>query len=556
MFYLLYKVYSNFSGTERLIFIIALIAFTLSGAFAGTDAYYAATRETPTAGGTYTEGILGQPTFINPLIANGNEADFSAIELIFSDFQDLMDGYAVSPDKKIWTVTLKKNLTWDDGKKLTADDVVFTVETIQDPNAHSPLAATWASIIAEKINDDEVRFTLKSPYAFFFDTIATLKITPQHLWGAIPTANLRLSKYNLEPIGNGPYKWSALTAEKDGFIRAITLVPNPQYHGAAPFIQTFTLKFYRNEESVTNDFNVKKIDGLGGLNPELARELTIGHRLLTLFLPRYYALFFNPSAHPALQEKKVRQALVLGIDRAAIIRTVFKNYATNAMGPIPPSIEGYDPDVYRADAPLPRVRANQLLEENGWLANPEDGIRYKTVNNNKTRLEFNLVIPDIPFLNATAQSIKNDFAAIGVKANLVSMAIDDAHKDALKTRNYDMILFGNILKNNPDVFAFWHSSQKFYPGLNLALYGSAATDKILESLRQETDAAERSARVRELEKTIADDAPAAFLFNPAYLYAIPENLRGLTNTSPTSPAKRFTHVNEWHIKTKRVFTKE
>lgn len=555
MLYLLYKTYSNFSGKERLIFIGALIAFILSGAFAGTDAYYAATREIPAAGGTYAEGMLGQPTFINPLIANGNEADLSAIELIFSDLADLMNGYAVSADKKTWTVTLKKNLAWDDGKKLTADDVLFTIETIQDPNAHSPLAATWNSVIAEKINDDEIRFTLKSPYAFFLDTIAALKITPQHLWGAIPTANLRLSQYNLEPIGNGPYMFSALTAEKDGFISALTLVPNPHYQGTMPFIRTFTLKFYRNEQTMTNDFNVKKIDGLSGLNPELARQLTIGHRLLTLFLPRYYALFFNPSAHPALQEKNVRQALALGIDRPAIIRTVFNGYAAHATGPIPPSIERYDARAYQTDASVPRERAIILLEKGGWFANPEDGIRYKTINN-KTKLEFNLIVPDIPFLNATANLIKNDFAAIGVKANLVSMAVDDAHKDALKTRNYDMILFGNILKNNPDVFAFWHSSQKFYPGLNLALYDSAAADKMLESLREETDEAARSARIRELELIIKGDAPAAFLFNPAYLYAIPENLRGFTSDPIAVPAKRFTRVNEWHMKTKRVFAKE
>lgn len=555
MFYLLYKIYYNFSGKERLVFAGALMTFVLSGAFAGTNAYYAATDEIPAAGGTYAEGMLGQPTFINPLIANGNEADFSIIKLVFTDLRDLMDSYAVSPDKKTWTITLKKNLLWDNGKKLTADDVVFSVETIQDPNAHSPLAVTWNSVIAEKINDDEVRFTLKAPYAFFLDTISALSMVPQNLWGIIPAANLRLSKYNLEPVGNGPYMFNAFTAEKDGFISAITLVPNPHYHGAAPFIQTFIIRFYRNEKALINDFNSKKINGLGGLNPELASSLTIGHRLITLFLPRYYALFFNPSAHPALQEKKVRQTLALVIDRAAIIRAVFKGYAALAAGPIPPVIDGYEPAAREPNASNPRERANQLLDEAGWLISPDDGIRRKTINKKVVALEFNLITPDIPFLDAAAESVKNDFGAIGIKINLVLMAIDNVNKNALKTRNYHMILFGNILKNNPDVFAFWHSSQKFYPGLNLALYENKTADNALETLRQETDAALRNKSIRELEQAIADDAPAAFLFNPAYLYAVPENLRGFTADPIASPAERFNKINEWHLKTKRVFAK-
>ncbi len=556
MFYLLYKTFSNTSAREQLFFIGAFIIFFLSGAFVIINAYYAATREIPAFGGTYTEGIVGQPVFINPLIANGNEADYSAIALLFSNFGDLIKTYTASPDKKIWTVTLKKDLRWDDGKNLTADDIVFTVETIQDQNTHTLLAAAWQGVIIEKINDDEVRFTLKAPYGFFLDTLQQLIIAPQHIFGAIPPANLRLSKYNLEPVGNGPYMFSALTSEKDGFITAMKFVPNPRYHDTQPFIQQFTVRFYRNEQSIINDFNSKKIDGLGGIDPAIARELVINHRLATMSVPRYYAIFFNAQAHPALKEKTVRQALALMINRTALVDTVFNGYAAIVQGPIPPTIMGYDSAAYPAPqtAAVAQEQARRLLDDNGWLIDPADGVRYKITAKNKVKLQFDIITPDIPFITKTMDNIKKEFAALGVKANLVIMGVDEINKNALKTRNYQMIIFGNILKNNPDVFSFWHSSQKFYPGLNLALYDNKTLDALLETIRQETHDDTRRAMISRVQKILYDDAPAAFLFNPTYLYAIPAHLQGFTATSIATPAERFTHVNKWHLKTKRVFT--
>ena len=553
MFYLLYKIYSSFSRGERAAFISALVACALSGAFVGANAYYGATREEGVAGGAYTEGIVGQPSFINPLIANGNDADYAVIELVFANLKDLVRSHTVSVDRKTWGITLKQGLAWSDGKKLTADDVVFTIETIQDPNARSPLAITWAGIIVEKINDDEVRFTLKTPYAFFEDNLNALKIMPAHLWGAIPAANLRLSEYNLEPVGSGPYAFKDIATEKDGFVSRVTLVPNKHYYGAEPFLQKFIINFYRNEQTAIHDFNVRNIDGLAGIDAESARELTIGHRLIAFSLPRYYALFFNPDAHQALKEKKVRQALGAAIDRTALIENLFKGAAAVVPGPIPPVVPGFDPSVYPApkEHSANEEEARALLEETGWLLDPHDNLRHKTLGKERIALQFNLVVPDIPFLVTAADMIKKDFADIGAGARLNIMAVDDASKEAVKPRNYDMIIFGNALKNNPDVFAFWHSSQKFYPGLNLALYTNKKADAILEGLREESDADARRAKIHDLEQLIFDDAPAAFLFNPAYLYAIPENLHGFAAPTIAAPAERFAGAGGWYLKTKR-----
>lgn len=530
----------------------SLIMFVAGGFFA-INSYYTATHEVPTKGGSYTEGLLGQPVFINPLIAYNNDVDYTLLKLLFSTLGDISESSAVSTDKKTWTVTLQKNLVWDDGKNLTADDVVFTVETIQDQNAYAPNAPAWNNIIAEKINNDEVRFTLKTPYAFFEDSFKELTIAPKHIFSGIPAANLRRSRYNVEPVGSGPYMLQSMTTEKDGFITRLTLTANPRYHKKPPLIPTFIVQLYRTEQALINDFNVKKIDGLGGLNPERAKELSIGHRLRVFRMPRYYAIFINQNAHPALKEKAVRQALERAVDRAALITDVFQGYAETIQEPLIPTKQGYDTATYppRKEINIPDIKNE--LDAHGWLVNPADGIRYKTINKKPVKLRFDIVTPDIPFLTHTMDIIKEAWAAIGVEAKLIVMSPEEINANAIKTRDYQMLIFGNSLKLNPDVFSFWHSSQKFYPGLNLALYDNATANALLESLREESNEAVRKEKVNALKRLIAEDAPALFLYNPSYLYATTENLHGITQSVINAPAERLSKINEWYIKTKRVF---
>ncbi len=516
------------------------------------NGYYAATKEVPAEGGTFIEGIVGQPTFINPLISSGSDADASAIELLFPNMNDLMESSAISADRKTISITLKKNLFWDDGKPLTADDVVFTVETMQDLLVRSPQAGAWQGVIAEKTNDNEVRFTMREPYAFFNDIIRKLKIAPRHLFGTIPTANLKLSKYNLEPVGAGPWMFKEMVTERNGFITMLTLTANPRYNGPQPLITNFSLHFYPNKETAMNAFNTREIDGWGGIEAMDVSALTGLHRLISISLPRYYAIFFNPNTHPALKEKNVRAALADAIDRRKIARNAFNDYAAAAEGPLTPHIIGYDATVYQSSN-NGTAHAKQLLEGAGWLINPEDGIRYKTVGKDRLKLEFTAIVPDLPFLTRTMEIVKQEWAAIGVKVILTPLNAEDMQKGPLKTRNYEMAVFGNILKGNPDVFAFWHSSQKFYPGLNIAMYGNATIDAILEKTQKREQPDKKD--LKKLQEIIKSDAPAAFLINPNYLYAVPVNLRGHNAENAVTPSDRLTNARAWYLRTKRQFKK-
>ncbi len=550
MLYLLSKAASAFTRRESFVFRTAFALTALSGFFVLVNAYYGATEEVPARGGSFAEGVVGQPTSINPLLSSGSDADMAATELLFPKLGALAGSYAVSADRKTVSVTLKKNLQWDDGKPLTADDVVFTVEAMQDLLVRSPQAGAWQGAIAEKTNDDEVRFTLREPSAFFGDAVRKLKIAPQHVFGAIPAANLRLSAYNLEPIGAGPWKFSAMKTERSGFITEISLVPNARYAGPQPFITDFSLRFYPDAESAAAAFNKKEIDGLGGIDAETAASLPVEHRLASVSLPRYYAAFFNQNTNAALKDKAVRQALAAAVDRKKITHDVFGDYAAAALGPIPPQTEGYDAATFQA--PEDGIEsAKRLLEGAGWLVNPEDGVRYKTAGKERTKLEFAVLIPDLPFLVRTMDAVKADWAAIGAKADVTAMAVEDMQKGPVKTRNYEIAVFGNVLKGNPDISAFWRSSEKFYPGLNLSMYDNKAVDAILAGMQkaEKPDPAE----LKKLQAIIHDDAPAAFLVNPNYLYAIPVNLRGFDPEDLVAPSDRLKDAGLWYVRTKRQF---
>ena len=163
-----------------------------------------------------------------------------------------------------------------------------------------------------------------------------------------------------------------------------------------------------------------------------------------------------------------------------------------------------------------------------------------------------MIVPQIQFLTDAAETIKADWEKIGVKLDLVKLNPNDISEDVIKNRNYQMLLFGNILKNNPDIFSFWHSSEKFYPGLNLSLFQNKKADEAIEVIRKEMDIEKRIAKVGDLQGIIKDETPAIFLFSPYYLYVSIKDLNGLDGRSLVTPSDRFKNVNEWFLETSRV----
>jgi len=597
---ILIRLFRNFSRTERLIFITASSIFVTSATFVIINFLCQNTHLVPVSGGEYVEGVIGQPSFINPVLAN-SDPDRDLTELIFSRLLDLAENYKMSDDGRVWNIRLKENLFWDDGEPITSDDIVFTIKTIQNPDSHSPLFSLWQGVDVERISEREIKLTLPETYGFFENSLKELKIIPQHIFGSIPVANFRLSDYNLEPVGNGPFKFLSFYKEHSGFVSEYQLTRNESYFGQKPYLKKITFKFYQNEEELIKNFNSGTIDGFGGINPKNLSKISINHQIFELRMPRYYAIFFNPYKQDIFKDKNVRLALNYATDRKKIIEKVFNGKAVPVEGPLVLGMKGYASEIYpQEDFSL--EKAEQVLETSGWQLNNEalretsgqvlsadsgqvlsagsgqahsadsgQGIREKNINTNPKqsqkkelrRLEFNLVVPEIPFLVETAQILSEDWSKIGVKLNLVVRPSQEITDEIIKSRDYEMILFGNIFGSidSPDLFSFWHSSERFYPGLNLALYENQTADSLIQSIRKTLNDTKRQADLTTLQSLIIQDQPAIFLYSPFYFYVTknwlkgfsPEQGRKIDEKFISSVSDRFKDIDKWYVKTARVF---
>lgn len=507
------KILNSFTRRERQAFIGAVFIFLIATIFWLALFLGDKINFLPKRGGQFREGEIGQPTFINPLIS-ANEIDRDISSLIYSDLLSLSSDYQIEKETN-YLVKLKQNLVWDDGQPLTSDDVIFTVKTIQDSDAHSPLAQTWQGVVVERISELQIRFILRNSYVFFPDNLKNLPIIPQHIFGKIPAANLKLSTYNLEPVGSGPYKFERFNKEKDGFINQYQLVINENYAGKKPYIEKFIFNFYENANDLIKAFNQRKIDGFGGLDSEQLKKISLSRDLKGIIMSNYYSIFFNQNINSNLKDRDIRLALIQAIDKKQIIQKVFEGEA---------------------------MEIGQALEKN-----------LSTCDRCLERTEFNLVVPQINFLIKTAEIIRDNWADLGVKLNLIVLNPNDIVNQIIRSRDYEMLLFGLNHQNPEDLFSFWHSSQKFYPGLNLAIYGNPTADKLMEDIRQTVDPQERQVKLKTLQNIINQDLPAIFLYSPKYFYVSVKNLGGFNEKFLNTPSDRFQNVENWYVKTSWLF---
>lgn len=257
-----------FSDRERLIFAAAGAVAVIAFGLLGWRLIVRFTVPRPAVGGVLREGVLQEPRFINPLYAS-NDTDRDLTNLVFAKLisydetgapvMDLAENVEVSDDSKTYTVFLRPGVLWHDGEALTADDVIFTIKTIQDPEYQSPLRQNWQGVAVEKLSDEAVRFTLRQPYAPFLENLA-VGIIPAHLWRKIPRESAVLSDLNTKPVGAGPYRFSKLTRQADGTITSVVLTRNKHYHREGPYLKEIQFSFYPDEGELLAAYRRGDID--------------------------------------------------------------------------------------------------------------------------------------------------------------------------------------------------------------------------------------------------------------------------------------------------------
>ncbi|MDI6734372.1 MAG: ABC transporter substrate-binding protein [Patescibacteria group bacterium] len=547
------KIIASLSKKERLLIIVLIIVFALSlVSFIAININEQSTFM-PVQGGHFIEGFIGQPIAINPIISN-NQIDLDISALIYSRLFDLLAQNEITDDGRSHIFKLKNDLVWDNGEPLTSDDVIFTIKTIQDPTSHSPLAKNWEGVVLERLSELQIKMTLAAPYTFLMEGVKRLPILPKHIFGNIPPANLRLSAFNLEPIGSGPYRFKKFSKRRDGFITNYHLVVNEKYFGEKPYINDFYFNFYENINDLTNAFRLRQVNGFGSLLPpkEEIKQIT-QVKLEKITMPKYYALFFNSLSNRYLKSENLRLALTSAINRNEIIKEFLNGDALIINSPFLEYFKKPWADI--VNGPETEKEISEWQEKIKY--NPEKAKEYFEnwqKQNKKAELTLNVFVPKIDFLEKIANSIAQSWQTIGIeKITINVIETENILDDVIKTRNYDILLFGNVLENPEDFFPFWHSSQRFYPGLNLSLYQNQKADKIIENIRQkELTEYERYIELKKLENLILEENPAVFLFSMPYFYIHTDRLEGFTSDLLITPADRFRNINKWNVARVRV----
>jgi ABC-type transport system substrate-binding protein len=350
--------------------------------------YLENTKIVPIKGGTHIEGVIGLPRFINPIYGPISDIDRDLTKLTFSGLMRydennqlvpaLAKNYNILENGKIFEFYLREGLVWSDNTPLTVDDVIFTIRVVQNPALHSPIRTQWLNIEVEKISDLKVRFILKNPSPLFLEN-ATLGIMPKHIWLDIPEEKFPLSKYNLQPIGSGPYKVKDFYQDEQGKIKSLNLIINPNYWGKQPYISQITFLFFENEAELIKAFENNEITGFSIpiINNKESFEKKLKNReFLTyrFFIPRYFALFFNPEKSEILERSEIRKALNYGTDRKEIIAEAMSEQAKIVNSPILPEIFGFAmPEKIQE---FNFEKATELLIQEGFTEKKDD-IRQK-----------------------------------------------------------------------------------------------------------------------------------------------------------------------------------
>lgn len=537
-------------------FVLGLLALVFIGSAASLLVYYNEQTlvATPARGGTLTEGVIGTPRFVNPLLAV-SDADRDLTALIYSGLvrvtptgnfiPDLAESFTVSDDARTYTFTLRPNLTFHDGEPLTTADIAFTVNQAQDPQVKSVRRAAWEGVTVEVINNREIAFHLQQPYAAFLENL-TLGILPKHIWQNLNPDSLSLARENIEPIGSGPFKIDSTKLNRDGLPLWYELGAFRQFALGQPRLKKIRLNFYPNEEGLIDAYNRGQIASLAAVNPEILANLQADTEdTIVSPLPRVFAVFLNPNESELFTLPTVRQALDQALDKQAIIDEVLTGFGYVLNGPLPPGALGYQDKPATVFDP---AAAEATLTDNGWERGP-DGIWHK----GGQTLSFSLSAPDTPELKAAAESVTKRWREFGAAVELKVFELGDLNQNVIRPRKYQALFFGEVIGRDPDPFAFWHSSQRLDPGLNVALYTSITVDKLLTDARGLSDRAERESKLIAFEEEVKADRPAIFVYSPQFIYLIPDRVKGVALPPVVTPADRFATVHKWYLLTDRVW---
>ncbi len=510
------------------------------------------------SGGTFVEGTIGQIDTMNPLyLTTPSEASVS--RLLFSSLynydetghlhQDLIKSLTVDPSGRIYTATIRDDVAWHDSTPLLASDIVYTVNLIKNPSARSPLRINWLDVTVTAVNNTTVQFALPATYAAFPHAL-TFPILPEHILKTVAPGAIRESTFSRSPVGSGPFTFRLLqAADSVSNHKVVHLAANTAYYGGAPKLDRFEIHAYPDEASLLKAVRGGELSGASGLSPTVAPSINVArYKLTPQALNSGVYLLFNLN-NPVLKDPKVRKALQVATDTAALRADIGGGVLPLDSPVLSSQLQGTDiPHV----APPDVARAQALLDEAGWRLSGSGRVK------DGQSLSFTITTTKNSENIRSIDNLVKQWRKIGV--NVERKVVDTSGiastfvQDTLQARNFDMLLYELSIGADPDVYAYWHSSQIGQTGYNFTGYSNKAVDASLASARSRLEPELRNAKYKQFVKQWQEDAPAIALYQPVLEYVSNENVDAVRpGAQLVGESDRYANVLYWTVHADTVY---
>lgn len=505
--------------------------------------------DAPAVGGTYAEAVLGPIDSLNPIYATTSAED-SASKLLFSSLYDydntghlrgdLARNMTVNTEGTVYTVTLRDDAKWHDGTRLTAKDVVFTVNTIKNPATRSAIKG-WQGIEAKIIDDTTVSFTLPATNAAFRHAL-TFPVLPQHSLAGVPPSLLRENSFSQSPIGSGPFRIRLLqTVDVVNGRKIVHMSANKDYYKGAPKLSRFQLHVYSTTDAIATALRTSEVNAatdvasgsVAAIDKErysvVARPINNG----------VYALF--NTKQPILKDKAVRQALQIATDTGDIKKNVSPDVSALDLPFVNGQLTGND--IPKRPA-YDLNKAGEILEKAGWILQP-DGKRAKEGQ----PLQLRITTTKGSGYEKALETLAQQWRKVGASIEAEVLDPADTSKDVsrrLQQREFDVLIYELSIGADPDVYAYWHSSQSSQRLLNLSSYADASADEALSSASSRLEPELRNAKYISFAKQWLQDAPAVGLYQPVVYYVHAKTSQSIDpKTQLISARDRYADVLYW-----------
>ena len=516
----------------------------------------------PEQGGVYTEGLVGSLGRLNPLLDWNNSADRDVDKLLFSGLvrfdetgqprADLAEAWGVSQDGKVYNFTLRADAAWHDGTPVTSDDILFTIDRMKGDGSLFPqdIKDLWNKIEVTRLNDKNLKFTLPEPFVPFMDYL-TFGVLPKHLLESVPADQMANAEFNISPVGSGPYTFDHLLVE-EGKITGAVLNLNPNYYGKPPYIEQVVFRYYPTSKAALEAYRQGEVLSVSQITSDVLNA-TLEEQNLSMYtsrLPKMGMIMLNTKNTETtfLDNAKVRHALLLAINRPYLINKYLQGQAIIANGPLLPNSWAYHDGLEQI--PYDPAEAVNILKAEGYVL-PADGGQVRTKDG--TQLAFTLMHPNDPTHAAIAQTIQEEWAEIGVKADLQAVPYDQLVRESLASRSYQAALVDLDLSRtpDPDPYPFWHQAEAT-GGQNYSQWDNRSASEYLEQARVTADPELRKRLYRNFQVVFNKELPALPLYVPVYSYGVDSEVEGVQVGALYDPSDRLSTLSNWYLMTRRA----